>query len=233
VRVYHDDSAELKFRSTLSFLKALKDAAEIEYIDELESEFAAQERTENDINNAKHLITLAKTLARVEHTDAVRFAVTLFSTAHLPELKQILDSENSYYREAVITALQNIGTPEAKRLLFEHNNEYKRFVIRCSDQLYSAGLQTTIVDETKIRLDPGPVSLNMQIFFDKRDDPNIIAFLIERAKVFLESAQKRKPGTTRTNPDCSDRRNHTIPCDRPRGLRSIDVGWRSPALSMR
>jgi hypothetical protein len=51
--------------------------------------------------------------------------------------------------------------------------------------LKQAGLDAHTVERTQIRIDPGPVWLNVPVFFDRRDKADVWDFLVERAKVFV------------------------------------------------
>jgi len=188
VHVFHDDAAELKFRSVRSFLEALHHTAITdEDLDDLRSDFDAAVRTKSDIRDAKQLMALAKSQKEEEYSDALRFAATLLSSENLDELRELINTGDGYCREAVLQRLKKIGTTEAAKIVDEVSGEYKRFVSQCANRLYAAGVTATVVSDTQIRLDPGPVWLNMESFFDDRSKPNIYDRVVERAKHFLNT----------------------------------------------
>jgi hypothetical protein len=45
-----------------------------------------------------------------------------------------------------------------------------------------------------IRIDPGPIWLNMEMFYSQRKRPDIEDFLLERARFFVAQEEKNRGG---------------------------------------
>jgi hypothetical protein len=81
--------------------------------------------------------------------------------------------------------LDKIGTPETREAVQAADDELAAFVEEAVRVLKQAGLDAHIVDRTSIRIDPGPVWLNVGVFFDRRQSSDVWEFLVERSKFFL------------------------------------------------
>ncbi len=190
VRVFHDASPQLVFRTTSSFLEAFARpmrADEVEELEDLWTDFRTNDRTEEDIRAAKQLMAYAKSQKDDQFPDALRFAVFLFSSEYVKVLRELYDSTEGCCRESVVQRLKGIGNAEAVKIIGDVSGEYKSFVSQCANRLYAAGLSATIVKDSQILLEPGPVWLNMDAFFDDRKNPNIFDRVVERAKHFLNT----------------------------------------------
>src|SRR5262245_46475199 len=117
VRVNHDDSARIEYRSLGSYLDTLHRLLELPekpkrgfYYDkdgpllsELPQDYYpnTSDRTPEDVATAHRLLAFADTLERgtVERTDAERWAITLFSENEVAQIARFLDVGDWYRRE--------------------------------------------------------------------------------------------------------------------------------------
>ncbi len=119
VQVFHDDTAQLKFRGLDSFLSALAGggAAGGRDLYEMPSEFAGAARAAADLAAGRELIALAPTLGDVEQADAYRFGLWLLPEDQLDEIAAVLEAGDEYVREDALARLAAIGTPGAQAVI--------------------------------------------------------------------------------------------------------------------
>jgi hypothetical protein len=203
VRVYHDDVARLQFRSFENFLRSIRgvlvqqrrlqqeqrddyDEDKGPSLYSLPSDFDPTEskRTKEDVAMGRALLQFADTLEGVARGDGLRFAITLLSSTQIATLARLLDSEDEYTREEVVSRLSQFQGKRARDVLRRYRGAVTRFVNRCAKVLRDADFQ---VEQTKggIRLEPGPVWLNLPLFYTSRDLPDFEEQLVERARQLL------------------------------------------------
>jgi hypothetical protein len=212
--VYHDDVAELQFRSIESFLTAITDVVRLarsdpeEFrLDELPHDFGPGKiggdtpdiearqtfREANDAETGMKLLDLARQTEKgaIERADALRWAITLLSENEVDEVIRLLDEEDEYCRNDARAKLEGMQSAKAREALGRDRAEMKDFLARCAEALRQAGLQVA-VEKDAVRLDPGPVWLNMPMFFTNRRSPTFMADFVKRAKELLELNRQRK-----------------------------------------
>lgn len=194
VQVYHDDSAQIKFRCLDNFFTAMRRQLEADdpFLDDVSCDFDDPARTVRDVETARTLIQAESGINDVERCDALRFAITLFSNREIDEIILLLDDRDEYVREAVVKRLRRIDTPEANRAIQQFHEAVRSFVAGCAELLGRNGIRASIHDQTKLRLDDGPVWLNLNMLFGERREASFNTFLIERATELLAMKQNRK-----------------------------------------
>ena len=187
VQVFHGDSARVKFRSIDSFLAALQEFVSEEEWDlhDLPSEFQGIDRTVQDITAGRELLRLAPELEGVEQEDAFRFGMWLLSEPQVGEIVPLLEHQNEDVRHEATRRLSAFQSLEAQQALRKAKDSMKQFVKQSAEALALAGIEATIVDETSLRLEAGPVWLNMDSFYSRRSEAGVYDFLVERSRVFL------------------------------------------------
>jgi hypothetical protein len=119
----------------------------------------------------------------VEQGNAIRWAITLLSEDHIPEMIDLLNTGDEYCREDVLARLRSMQSPAARLAVAQHQEEYKRFIEQCAAELRRAGLQITVERETDIRLEASRSWLNMEGFFNDRRSPQFLSDFVKRAIV--------------------------------------------------
>jgi hypothetical protein len=194
VQVPHDDAPQLKNRSLGGFLQGAIDYVQggrFLDIHEMPPEFTRRERTEQDRSIARQLIDSATPggiLNDQDRTDALRFACDLLSDEEVDEIGGLLKAEDEYVREHAVHRLRGIPGRKAKKALSQFEGDFDAFVERCAQTLQRAGIQASVhapYGKKTIRLDPGPVWLNMEVFYSERKRLDLENFLLERARYFL------------------------------------------------
>jgi hypothetical protein len=198
VHVFHDDVAKLKFWELGGFLNAVaaavanrgKDSPEV---DRLPGEYTSDRegRTEDEVRTGLGLLRQADGLADVEQYDARRFAIDLLSKEQVDEMVKLLDSDEYTAPEAA-ARLKTMKSPRAAAALRRYAAETTAFVADCVAALRAAGLHVTDVQRNCPRLEPGPVWLNLPIWFHQRREPGIHDAVVRRAKELLAMEQQRK-----------------------------------------
>lgn len=193
VQVFHDDSPRLKFRSVENLMDGVARAVSenVWFIADLPGDFDEPSRTLRDVQIGRSLIEKAGNLKVWDRVNALSYAMHLLSEAQADEIARFLDDEDSYVLQDARGRLAAMNTATASQFLERHYDQFEQFVADCAATLRGGGFQTTITERRHIRLDPGPVWLNMEAFFSwhRRDD--FEAYLLERAKSFLEHAARR------------------------------------------
>lgn len=199
VLVSHDDQPRLMFRSLDGFFRAAAsyvDSGEFLDTHELPSAFAGAERTKADAAAARKLMALLQgksDLDEAARIDAARFACDLLSDEQLAELKKLLAINKEYVREHVQQRLQRIKRPAARKTAQQAVSDFDSFVESCAGLLRHKGIAATVLNiygKNTIRIDPGPIWLNMDMFFAARKRKDFDAHFLERARTFLEMERK-------------------------------------------
>lgn len=198
VLVSHDDGAKLMFRSLDRFFQAaiasVADGQSFESRD-LPTDFDTAERTSKDLAASKKLLKLLQKtdeLTEEESIDVARFACDLLPDSDIVGIKALLKIDNTYVREHVTARLSRLKKSAARKAVKKSAETFDSFVINCAKVLKKAGIAATTVEmygKPTIRLDPGPVWLNMQFFHSKRKQADFEAMLLEKVK---EMAPKKK-----------------------------------------
>lgn len=205
VQMNHDDAPRLMSRSLENFFAvATAFVADGEYLDtaELASDFESPERTKQDLAAAKRLIALAKKPGVLEGevlTDALRFACDLLSDNDVEQIESLLDFDQSEVEEHVAARLARINKTKGRRAVGKAKKKptqetFDGFVVRCSDILTKAGFAANVVEmygKNTIRLDPGPVWLNMPVFYQERKRADFETHLIDRVRTVARKPRKK------------------------------------------
>jgi len=124
----------------------------------------------------------------LEQRDALRFGMWLLSEPQVSEITPLLEHRDEYVRDDAARRLAAMQSSEASQALDKAKNEMRRFVQQCAERLMQAGIKATVIKEINLRLEPGPVWLNMEGLYSRRNDADVYDFILERSHFFL--AQK-------------------------------------------
>lgn len=188
VRVAHDDSATIMFRSPISFLAAIQDLrrAGSSWLDEIPHEYRDSGRMPRDIETADRLMEAASTLDDVERTDAYRFATSLYSEDEWQRIAALLDDHDENVREAAVCRLKSMTATAAGQAVEAYLSSVSEFAEQCAVRLREAGIDATVHGNSRLRLDPGPIWLNTDMLYSRRNEPNFADDLIQRSRQRLQ-----------------------------------------------
>lgn len=195
VRVFHDDTAALEYRSPRSFMRTVRDVIDMDEDEEgaalwdlpRELRLNATDRTPADDATAHQLLSFAATLEEgsIERADAERWALTLFSEAEVAEVVRLLETGDEYRRGEALQKLGAMTVPQAASALQHHRSEMRTFVRQVADALGTAGLTVAEVRGESVRVEPGRVHLNVPVFFTRRRSPTIMADIVQRVRELI------------------------------------------------
>ena len=191
VHVFHDDVAQLKFRDLGRWLDAVAAAVVSKgaypSMDRLPGEYTSgrEDRTEDEVRTGLELLRLADGLTDEELHDALRFAIDLLSEAEVEEVVWLLETGDEYTAPDAAARLRAMKSPRAADALGQYRRETAGFVADCVAALRAAGLEVTEVRQNTVCLTPGPIWLNLPIWFRRRREPGIYDVVVRRAKVLL------------------------------------------------
>ena len=204
VLMSHDDAPRILFRSLKNFFAAASEFVSTgEYLDtsELAGDFAAPERTRADVAAAKRLGALARKLDGEEQIDALCFAADLFGDEDVDEIRGLLEFDRAEASDYVTERIGRIKGAKRQKSSGSATGQSKavkesfdEFVVRCGKILVTAGLRAEVVEmygKNTIRLNPGPVWMNMQFFFESRKRADFSDYLLDLAQKAVKG-KKRK-----------------------------------------
>ncbi len=195
VLVPHDDAPRLKFRSLENFFEAAIDyVGRDKFLDtySLPSDFSGPERTEQDLEIARQLVQMVQRnepLSDDERTHSLRFACDLFSDLEIDEIVSLIDIGDEYVHQHVVERLRQIPAEKAKNALTHLAKEFDEFVDGCAERLRLEMVQASVHSEygsKSIQVDPGPIWLNMKMFFAIRNQPDFESYFLGRVKYLIE-----------------------------------------------
>jgi hypothetical protein len=202
VLVSHDDAPRLMYRSLDGFFRAAaKFVRNGEFLDthQLPSDFAGPKRTKRDSAVARRLLDLGRTegdeIDDEDRTDALRFACDLLSDGQIGEIHALLRSEDEYVREHAADRLKGIPGTRAKKTLRDAGADYDNFVERCAKRLQREGIRASVLTsygKKTIRVDPGGIWLNIEVFYSSRNKPDVEEFLLDRVRFFIADEKKER-----------------------------------------
>ena len=186
--VRHDDNACLEFRSLWSFLDAFVAHRRRSKSANIPPELAndRSNRSPEDINRGLLLLQWARLIGESDVTrqDAISFGLQLLSESEIPEFVAQLDSEQAL-RNTALKQLRTMSSPRAVQAIADYQHEFGSFIERCVRALNSAGVPVHEVSRNCLRLEPGPIWLDLETWYEERRSPGINEKIIERAKYFL------------------------------------------------
>jgi hypothetical protein len=193
VRVFHDDTAAIAYRSLRSFLRTLLEviatdeegAALWDLPHELRSDTI--DRTPADVATARALLAFADTLEEgsVERADANRWALTLFSEAEIADGIRLLDTGDEYRRAEALQKLGAMTAPQATEAIRAHQRETRAFARAVAKALRDAGIEVSEATDTSVCAEPGRVHLNLPMFFTHRKRPTILEDVVKRTRELI------------------------------------------------
>lgn len=190
VRVFHDDTAAIAYRSLRSFLRTVIDAIDSgASLWDLPHELSIDtcDRTPADIATAHALLAFADTLdaGSVERADAYRWALALFSEGEIANVLRLLDTGDEYCRGEALQKLGAMAAPEATEAVRAHQRETRAFARAVAKALRDAGIEVAEATDTSVRAEPGRVNLNLPMFFTHRKQPTILADVVQRTRELI------------------------------------------------
>lgn len=203
VRVNHDDIARIEYRGLSTFFVAMRDVLQqLETNEEtgpslwnLPQDFHpdTSDRTPEDVAIAKGLLEFASSLdvGSIEHADAERWAITLFSEVEAELVARLLNEGDEYRRGEALAKLSRMNSPVAVDAVQRHRREESEFTREVVRALRQAGLTVAEVSGGCPRLEPGCVWLNVPMFFSHRRSPTIFADIIRRARELVAINARR------------------------------------------
>ena len=153
-------------------------------VDRLPGEYTSdrEDRTEDEVRTGLELLRLAHRLTDVELHDALRFAIDLLSEGEVDEVARLLETGDEYTAREAAARLGVMKSPRAADALRQYRRETARFVADCVAAIRAAGLDVTDVREDTACLKPGPVWLNLPVWYHRRREPGIHDAVVRRAK---------------------------------------------------
>lgn len=200
VLVNHDDQPKLLARSIESFLRTAIDyVSEGDYLEihEFPTDFDGPYRTKGDLVASRALLQLLQTddaLTEDEQVDAGRFACDLLSDKEIAGIQALLEIDDEYIQEHVTTRLSRLQKLAARKAVQKSAETFDSFVIQCAKILKQAGIAATTVEmygKPTVRLDLGPVWLNMEFYYAKRKQADFQEMFLKKVKAV---APKKKAG---------------------------------------
>lgn len=189
--VRHDDVASLDFGDLESFLAALMKQARIPettYIGDLSAHYDnPQLRSTEDVAAGQALLDSAYAMQpdtpyRYSSFDfALRLLTDEFVERFVPMLDQTPD-----LRELAASRLKRIKSPVASQALVTYQRQWSDFKAQALTALRSAGLAGSDVRDDCVRLKPRPIWFRLDIFYEKRNDPEIFNQIVARARKLAE-----------------------------------------------
>jgi hypothetical protein len=165
-------------------------------LDRLPGEYTSdrKDRTEDEVRAGLELLRLAAGLPDGEFHDALRFAIDLLSEGEVEEVVRLLETGDEYTAGEAEARLAAMETPRAADALQHYRRETARFVADCVAALRAAGLNVTDVQRDAACLQPGPMWLNLPVWFNRRREPGICDVVVQRAKELLAVNRRGSQG---------------------------------------
>lgn len=201
VQMNHEEGPKLLARSLDGFLRAaVEQVAEGEYLEleELATDFDGATREKKDLAASKALFKLLQkknALSEEEQIDVARFACDLLPDSDVAGIKALLKIDNEYVREHVTARLSRLKKPAARKAVQKSAETFDSFVIQCAKILAQAGINATAVEmygKQTIRLDPGPIWLNMEFFYSKRKQADFETMFLEKVNAVAPKKKGKK-----------------------------------------
>jgi hypothetical protein len=208
VMVHHDGPHEFKARSLRGFLETLAKnrnsqnwrLEDCDYSggrppEHVPFELAAQARTSGDIEAAKALLQLAEQRVHAEdgadeYAHLFELALQLLPDEQSLEMVPLLQHRDHEVRHLAERRLAPIETTEVIAARKAAADEFQAFMVQGVEVLRENGLDAHIVNATDIRIDPGPVWLNVPVFFNRRHESDVWEYLVDRATFFVSLEKK-------------------------------------------
>jgi hypothetical protein len=187
VQLFHDDAAQIKFRSLESFFAAIKASERNDalLLDDLEGDFRTTVHDARDVALGRELLKIPPALGEGDRPDACRFAMWLLGDDQVDEVIPLLDDQDPFIARDTAERLATMQCPKAAEALRANKKSLKEFVAKSAELLRQHDVQAAIENESVIRLTPGNVLLDMKVFYAERKDSDAEQKFIERAKFFV------------------------------------------------
>jgi hypothetical protein len=201
-QLHHDGDSLLKFRSINSFLTSVMTLiGQSKWnIDELIPEYHGDsERTAEDIAAGIEQLILWRDPEtgndELERQHALSMGLTLIGKNQVKVIASFLSDDDPYVSESAIKRLKELRCKDAQEILSVHFAEKERFRKSCMEALIAAGIQLNLDEQyatgPAIRIEPGPIYLDTNTWFNQRNDADILDVIVARARVFLKQKENR------------------------------------------
>lgn len=183
VHVRHDGDSSLDFRNVGAFVKAIENLSPDDDYPKIRAELVERPRVRSEADVAVGLATLQ--MARKMEDDfagwAIRFGLSLLTENELPEFVRIFDM-NWMTRRTSLEELAKIPHPSAAKTIADYREEISEFSHTAARALKAASLDVSAVGANTITLQPGPVHLNMEAWYDRRGSDDFLKTIVEYAR---------------------------------------------------
>jgi hypothetical protein len=203
VLVHHEERDEIKSRSLRGFLEVLAKnrrsngwlLEDFLYDDgrprgQTPFELSGKERTAGDLKAARAMLKLAEKQVDSkegadEYAHLFELALMLLSDKQSKEILALLKHRDHEVRRLAEQRAACLKSSKAAATRKNAAADLAAFVKQAVNVLKKNGLDAHVVNGTDIRIDPGPVWLNVPVFFDRRHTADVWDYLVERAKFFV------------------------------------------------
>lgn len=191
VMVSHDDGARVKFRSLDELFEGLLGIPEDDrwYLDDMEGSFDGTERTSQDVQTARSLLSGLSSYSESDQRDACRFALWLLSEDQVDEIIPLLDYPDEYIQREAVDRLTGMQSPKAVDALKQSQKRFADFVEQAVEILKQRGVPARVLNK-EMTVNIGGIFLNMEMFYAERHKPGAMEHIVERAKFFIQQKQR-------------------------------------------
>lgn len=197
VHMMHDNESQIVFRSLSNFLAVISRASDLpkkRY--PAQSEFGDDRRTRTPLDVASGLATL-QFAEKINDADfanqIIHFGLTLLSENELSEFMPYMEKE-WMTRRVALRQLVKMSNPVAVQAVSNFKAELAAFARRSVEALIRAGLDAEVVETENVRIQPGPIWLNLDVWFHERNSAGILDRVVERSRFFVAREQARGRG---------------------------------------
>lgn len=193
VHVFHDDSAQIGFRSIENFLAKIQSgpADDVLFLDHPETDFQSNGRTSHDIETAQDLIKNILDYKDIDRNDACRFAMWLFGDEQVDQIAAFLEDEDPYIARDASDRLKAMQSQKSNDAIQTSRKNLAAFIAKAVALLTQAGIQAASENESIVRIHPENIALDMKVFYSQRNKPDAEQKFVERVKFFIASKHKK------------------------------------------
>jgi hypothetical protein len=195
----HDGEPRVLYRSVAGFFReAVEQLAKEGYLDthELKGDFAAPERTDDDLRIGRELVQTIKDGKATKMAAATRLMFAADLLDDVTEIREAAELGNEYVWDHVMRRLAQLGTPAAEAALSAMRTAYDDFAEKCAALLRGGGFEVEVKAPygRKSLTMNRKIHLNMDAFFAQRSRPDFDQYLLDWAReaVARKQAQATK-----------------------------------------
>lgn len=183
----HDGEPRVLYRSAAGFFReAAEQLARRGHLDthELHGDFAAPERTADDLRIGRELVQTVKDGKATKMAAATRLMFAADLLDDVTEVRETAELGNEYVWDHVMRRLAQLGTPAAEAALNAMRSAYDDFAEKCAALLRAGGFEIELdapYGRKSVTMN-GDIHLNMQAFFANRRQRDFDQYLLEWAQ---------------------------------------------------